>query len=532
MASSATVQRLAVICVGLARAAVPPALADPPVWGEAPPVYTLEENAVVASDAGGSTGDHYLVTAQEYSDFLFSFDLTRMEAGGTNLRAIVVWGLDVADRNNRACFFLPVADLAVGETAHFALARLGDRVMLKVNGDVVSRSPSVYGEPLTRAPVGFLHYYNYAFDYTDLAITAEGGEPRRPDLSSGLDRDFWARVEPTYSAAGGVLQARDAESLQLAVHLLAAPEREIIRAQAEGYGVRGKSPFEGHLIVRDRPADPASLTAFVAVIEASDGRARVSRVEALPIAPAADGRVVALRVETVTAGGRPRSDVVISSLEDDAAGVVTIDGTSLQFRGRFGLMTHEDGTPAAAMLVGGGHLGCAGALLEQPGDFTGSVTAAEVETAALRVRADEGSGPCGDHLVGRKLLVSNPDYPYPGVYTVQRVEPAGAEWRLYLNMPLVVARGVIAALTPAEGFFASATPVMKLRVNPGLFDGRCARVSPDGPECRLRSAAPDAFRLAKPEDIRLFRQGAEYLVCDVGAGDRVRVMSQGSRRFP
>jgi hypothetical protein len=130
------------------------------------------------------------------------------------------------------------------------------------------------------------------------------------------------------------------------------------------------------------------------------------------------------------------------------------------------------------------------------------------------------------------LLVRNQNYGYPSVCTIQKVEKADdGLWRLTLNLPLIVARGRIGAVNRQSGIFSSATPVMKLRVNPGLFDGKVVCTDPGSEEYRLRTATESAFQLADPASLPSFRAGGEYLVIDVGVGDQVEVVSQASKRF-
>ena len=85
----------------------------------------------------------------------------------------------------------------------------------------------------------------------------------------------------------------------------------------------------------------------------------------------------------------------------------------------------------------------------------------------------------------------------PAGSQVGAVQPAGeGAWRLKLNMPLLVARGVVGSVE--GGAFSSRTPVMKLRVNPGLFNGKVIRSSPEAAEARLNTAREGAFTLADP----------------------------------
>lgn len=146
--------------------------AQMPVWREVPPVYRLDGEAITVSDGGKSTNDYYLLTDREYEDFVLSFDLTRLEAGGDRIRAIVVWGMKHGDERNRWSYFLPVESLAVGQTRHFVLSKSGDRVTVAVDGNTASVRPTVYGTPAQRGAVGFLHYYNYGFRYANVSLTA------------------------------------------------------------------------------------------------------------------------------------------------------------------------------------------------------------------------------------------------------------------------------------------------------------------------------------------------------------------------
>ncbi|MGD9496947.1 MAG: hypothetical protein AB7Y46_11655 [Armatimonadota bacterium] len=73
------------------------------------------------------------------------------------------------------------------------------------------------------------------------------------------------------------------------------------------------------------------------------------------------------------------------------------------------------------------------------------------------------------------------------------------------------------------GSFASHTPVMKLRVTPGLFDGKLVSVD-GGPLRRLRAATEAAFVLAEPGALGMPALGQSYAVYDVGPGDQIEVV--------
>jgi len=489
-------------------------------------------SAVWKPTTGMSQPDRYLLTRQTFENATVEFSLTRTsQASGPQERCVFVFATDPADVGNRRVIMLPVDSLPIGQAVPVRIDVAGGEARMTIAGQPQG-SAYVTGAPATSGSVGFLHYYNYAFDIRDLVVTPQGGAPVRVDFSRPLDREFWARIEPTYEAGDGVLKVRDSEAVQFHLRLRGAPGREIIRARAEGYGVRGQAPLEGHLIVRERPDDPARMTTFAAAMEAVKRAPRVTRVQPLAITPTGDD-AAALQVESVEADGQPRVDIVISALDARVARTITAPGGPVEFRGRFGLVTTKGGEVTGLMLVGGGHIACGGKRLDLPGSIRGRVREALVADAALLVGLEAGSAPLSEEVVGRRVLVTNPAFVCPAVYTVTRVARIDPKtWRLGLNMPLVVARGVVGSVAAEQGAFASRTPVMKLRVNPGLFDGKCVRRAPGAKERRLKTATEAAFALAEPTAVREFEPGAEYLVCDVGSGDRVEVIPQGSRSFP
>lgn len=93
-------------------------------------------------------------------------------------------------------------------------------------------------------------------------------------------------------------------------------------------------------------------------------------------------------------------------------------------------------------------------------------------------------------------------------------------------MPLLVGWGRVGAVDAARGSFASATPLLKLRFNAGLFGGKRVRAKAENaaPECRLKSASEGAFTVDDPAGLKAFAPGGEYFVYDVGPGDVVEVV--------
>lgn len=326
---------------------------------------------------------------------------------------------------------------------------------------------------------------------------------------------------------------------QFVLTMLGAPGREAIRATAEGYGVRGSAPLEGHLIVRDRPVDATAQSTFITVLEATNQAPRVRKIEAVEVSaegdnPPAPGELAAFVVVTEGRDGKVRRDLIISnrSAQDWKGRSLKFGGKDVYFEGRFALLRELDGKLVTGMLAGGRKLAYDGKRLELPGTFHGHIMSANTEKNAIAVKVDKGSQVPTKDFVGRKLIVRNPAYGYVSVYTIEQVEALGGGlYRLLLNLPLVVARGVIDTVDAATGAFASQTPVMKLRVNPGLFDGKVVRTSAAGREWRLKSAAEGAFMPLDARALAEFPAGGSYVVFDLGVGDTVEVVLSGVMKY-
>ncbi|MCE5238223.1 heparinase II/III-family protein [bacterium] len=500
---------------------------------------TSSERPLVAQWApttGTSQGDRYLLTRQSFRNCTVEFKITRTgQAGGPQERCVFVFATDPRHVNDRRVIMMPAGSFPVGQPVPVKIVVQGGKAAMTVGGKP-SGSVDVTGAAPEQGSVGLLHYYNYAWDYSDFTITPEGGQPIVADFTRPLSDDFWARNDGTYAAVGGVLQARDSEPVRLVMHTVGALGRELIRAVSEGYGVRGQAPLEGHVILRDRPSDAQAISTFATVFEPTNRQPVVRSVAELPVVAGAGerpGETTALLVETEGGNGQPRRDVIISSVSPDEAHErrVKLGDQEIILKGRFAALRAVGGRFATGMLVGGGGLTAEGCNLKLPGAYRGTITAANVAQAAIAVKTSPGSPSPGAKLVGRKLLVRNPSYGYTSVYTVEKVEAlSGGAVRLTLNMPLLVARGVIQSVAAAQGSFASQTPVMKLRVNKGLFDGKPVRPSPEGREWRLKSATEQAFVLQDAKGLTEFVPGGSYVVCDLGIGDEVEVILSGSAR--
>jgi hypothetical protein len=524
------------------------------------------------SDAGGvavwrpTTGteqpDRYLLTRQTYRNFIVGFTITRTgKASGSRERALFAFGVDATNPQNRRTLWLDAGgQLPIGKPIRVHIEVSGAKATMTMDGKPTSTQPEVVGSPPEFGSVGFLHYYNYAYDYDDFTLTPSDSKPAlRENFSRPLDPKVW-HIAPTHFVADGKLQARDSESVGLALHFLGAAEREIIRAKAEGYGVRGKSPLEGHLILRDRVANPATGSAFVAVIETFQTQPRIAAIDAMNVTPAADATpdkqtarsakttrfFAALRMTSVTAFRRhserseesqsraqlnavavrvkasDRVDYVLSAL-DAAPRVAELDGVRVEFSGRFGLVTTRNGKVTSLACVGGS-MACGGRRVAAPRTVRGRIVSTDVEQSALVVQVDAADM---KPTPGAHILVRNERFVTPAVYEIVKVEKLKADtYRLTVNMPLTLARGVVGSVDTARGSFASRTPVMKLRVNRGLFDGKRVRprLANNAPEFLLKSATESAFELADASGVKHFPAGSEYVVLDVGAGDIVEIV--------
>lgn len=469
-----------------------------------------------------SQPDRYLLTARAFRRCVVEFTLTRTgRASGERERAVFVYATQPGATSNRRVIMIPVEQLAVGQPARVRVEIDGAEARMTIDGRSVGRV-DVAGSPADQGSLGLLHYYNYAWEYRDFRITDESGELLEPDFDRPLDPAFWARIDPTYTAGDGHLSVADHEALGLRLHLLGAPGQEIIKARAEGYGVRGRSPFEAHLIARRSVADPAVASVFAAVIEPFRIQPRVAAVEAVNLT---GGGATALRVTVSMPEGEPRVDSVFCALDPEVSHDATVDGVAVEFAGRYGFVATRAGRIVGMTLVGGGALRFGGEALADDGAFAGQIESTAGPNSLL-VRAEGGRSPAV--LVGGKLKVTNDRYRCPSVYTIEAVERVGELWRLQLNLPLAVARGIVRATDPDTSAFASQTPVMKLRVNPGLFDGRIA-VGGSGRFHRLNTATEAAFVLTDPAALVDFAPGAAYTILDVGPGDRVEVIPCRSR---
>jgi hypothetical protein len=231
-----------------------------------------------------------------------------------------------------------------------------------------------------------------------------------------------------------------------------------------------------------------------------------------------------MRVVTAMPDGDPREDIILAALEPGAVRTASADGTPLLFQGRLGVVATRGAEVVGMSLVGGGELQYGGAGLSGDGEVSARIVEVLPESDAIVIETEPGSAPVTETLIGLHARIDGDGYRCPSTYTVTGIEPAaGARYTWRLNMTQVLAHGVIKAVDGDGGAFSTQTPVMKLRVNPGLFDGKPVRGG-DGPMHRLATATEGAFTVAEPAALNEFRTGGSYTVYDIGVGDTLQTI--------
>ena len=159
-------------------------------WERMDDTYTLSKAGFVAHDQGQSQRDRYLLAQSTYSDFVLTWRMRKRRDVTGRPRAIVVF--HVADRGKkRRAFFLAGHCREPRQWYAFRLVAMAGSTALFRDDRVVSRRSSDYGEVPAAGRVGFLHYYNYDFEYADVRLI-----PLDRTLGSALTQ-FTATALPT-----------------------------------------------------------------------------------------------------------------------------------------------------------------------------------------------------------------------------------------------------------------------------------------------------------------------------------------------
>ena len=157
----------ATVSLGLAASAL---AADEPKWEHVDATYELAEAGFVAADQGRSQSDRYLLASGDYSDFVITWRMRKRSDVTGRPRAIVVFGVGPEIKKHRRSFFLAGHCRDVGQWHSFRLVVLAGAAVLSKDGQTVSRRPSDYGQPRRPGRVGFLHYYNYDYEYAQVQL--------------------------------------------------------------------------------------------------------------------------------------------------------------------------------------------------------------------------------------------------------------------------------------------------------------------------------------------------------------------------
>jgi hypothetical protein len=129
----------------------------------------------------------------------------------------------------------------------------------------------------------------------------------------------------------------------------------------------------------------------------------------------------------------------------------------------------------------------------------------------------------GDALAEGDLIVfRNPACICNSSAGVGRVETLrGGRFRVNLSLSLNLSEGVVRSIE--RGAFTTDTCMTKLKVCPGLFDGK-AVYSGGTRRGVLKAATEGRFTLTDPSAGAGLKAGDRFLVCDLDAGDEFEVM--------
>ena len=146
------------------------ALANAPTWGRVDPTHLVSGSAFSVSDQGRNQSDRYLLSRAPYSDFVLTWRMRRRSDVKGRPRAIVVFQVDANATKNRRCFFVASYCAEAGRWYSFRLGVLDGQAVLWRDGQRASTRPNDYGWPPPSGHVGFLHYYNYDYEYAEVHL--------------------------------------------------------------------------------------------------------------------------------------------------------------------------------------------------------------------------------------------------------------------------------------------------------------------------------------------------------------------------
>jgi hypothetical protein len=283
----------------------------------------------------------------------------------------------------------------------------------------------------------------------------------------------------------------------------------VITGLGEGTGLKGHSPWDRYVIGR-RSATAGEESRFFAVLE--------------PFGEATylDG-VTPIRSGSGCAGVRVDvGDAIHYAIHGGPDGGFDgeVDGHRVSMSGEWAFVEVRSGRVSRVQTVGVTALTFGRLRLEGQAGPSGTVEAIDVAGRSLLV-ASGASLPVGDALKGQTLLIGNPGYICNSSYPISNVEAEGkGRYRIHVpELSFLLSEGQVKRVDVEAGTLETDTPMLKLEVVQGLFDGKVVSSVEGEAGPRLRAAEKGRLVLAASDDTWAFDDKPFY-VYDVGPDDR------------
>ncbi|OGG53441.1 MAG: hypothetical protein A3F84_12710 [Candidatus Handelsmanbacteria bacterium RIFCSPLOWO2_12_FULL_64_10] len=352
-----------------------------------------------------------------------------------------------------------------------------------------------------------------------VALTPQaGGTVAGPDVAFG-DAPGWGYIKDVSRAAcegtwSATWRIGNEDRTGIRLTMLGDRGREIITGRGEGYGFFGKSPLDAYVLARS-PAK-GETTVYVAVLEPFQGHPFIRSVEPLTVSGGVGAKVCV----------DGRTDYLFRKTEEVLACASEIDGRRVEFDAAFARITLHDSGKRELHLIQGSYLKFGEEVLQGPAIPRGRVEAVHLTDDSLTVSLSSGEGLAeGDLIVFRNpACICNSS---AGVKTVERLD--ANRLKVGLSLSLNLSEGVVQSV---EGdAFTSDTCMTKLKVCPGLFDGKAVYVN-GVRRGVLKTATEGRFAFADPSAGAGLKAGDRFLVCDLDVGDEVEGMRSADLTLP
>lgn len=416
---------------------------------------------------------------------------------------------------------------ATGERAYPGVARVYERTLALID---VTESHA-YAFDVFKVKGGDVHDYAFHSLSGDdaknfevslppgAALTPQGsGTVAGPDVAFG-DAPGWgyikdvsrATCERTWSATWRI---GNEEGTGIRLTMLGDRGREVITGKGEGYGFFGKSPLDAYVLARSHAK--GETTVYVALMEPFQGHPFIRSVHPLRVSGGVGAKVVL----------EGRMDYLFRRTEEVPACVSEIHGERVEFDAVFARITLHDSGKRELHLIQGSCLKFGEEVLQGPAIPRGRVESVDPAGEAMVISLSSG-----DALAEGDLVVfRNPAYLCASSAEVRCAEAlGGGRFRVALSLSLNLSEGVVRSV---EGdAFTSDTCMTKLKVCPGLFDGKAVYVN-GARRGVLKRATEGRFVFSNPSAAAGLKAGDRFLVCDLDAGDDLEGMKSADLTLP